>query len=149
MYMLKRLKYIGQIKQDILNQVKVGQIGQCGLWVGYNLPTSLFTTYLPTYLSQKLFLIRTLILLVKWSIHTLLVKKPPQSQQTSQNQLVQNDEMIFLTPIKIGFLKLYFPIKKPNFLVVIKKLGKFSNHMNSKDTKYHMVVTRQIQLQRV
>jgi hypothetical protein len=34
-------------------------------------------------------------------VHTLMVKKPPQSQWTCQNQFVQNDGMVFLKPIQI------------------------------------------------
>jgi hypothetical protein len=31
-----------------------------------------------------------------------LVKKPPKSQGTNQNQLVQNDIMVFFTLVQIG-----------------------------------------------
>jgi hypothetical protein len=32
-------------------------------------------------------------------VHILPIKKSPYSQQTCQNQLVQNDKVVFLTPI--------------------------------------------------
>jgi hypothetical protein len=55
-------------------------------------------------------------------VHILLVKKPPQSQWTCQNRLVQNDKVVFFTHVQIGYFLTKFANKKiPCFLVVVVK----------------------------
>jgi hypothetical protein len=48
-------------------------------------------------------------------VHTLLLKKSPQSQWKCQNQLVQNDKMVFMMPIQIKYLFTRFAIKETKF----------------------------------
>jgi hypothetical protein len=49
-------------------------------------------------------------------------------------------EWYFWPLLKLDFLNYISQLKKNSS--GDKKLGKFNNHMDSKDTKYHMVVTR-------
>ncbi len=130
MYMLKGLRQVGQLKQDILGQVKVGQVGQGR--VRYHVPTCLFTTYLPTYLFMTClptclpfynlptdlpqFLKK---IEQKFEQSNGLKKRQPQSQQACRNRLVQNDKIIFLMLVQSGYFFTRFASKKiPCFLLV-------------------------------
>ncbi len=48
-------------------------------------------------------------------VHTMLVKKSQQSQQTFGSWLVQNDKMVFLMLVQIGYFLTRFANKKTKF----------------------------------
>ncbi len=107
-------------------------LGQSRGATRYHLPTYFFMTYLlaclPFYNLPTTYYKFVLVgqkfdqskLLIKMTNQMVQLKKPPQSPQTCQNQLVQNDGMVFSMLVQIGYFLTKFANQKvPCFLVVL------------------------------